>query len=420
MTHPAVAVVGTRSAEDRRDRRVEILRRFIVVDIAACFLAGTGVMTLALIVGSAWAVVVAIAAFIGAGTLALALIPLRRGSLSTPFWIIAGVNWGVSLVCAFVAPVAWPICVAAAFVPAAAAGLFTSARRAREVAIVSVGTATVIAALGVLQDVTEFSSQLPRYAPEITLIIGMPLVALVLVVAAQANTNELQSMVTDMQIVNDELEASRVRVVVATDAARRKIERDLHDGAQQRLVGMALQLSTAREQLRTDPERAVNTLASVRDQVRNTQADLRSLVRGVYPPVLTEHGLGPALQALCDSQTRPVRTRIDATPRLPPEVEAAGYFCALEAMQNAAKHAGPDAVIDLDLVEVAGGITFEVRDDGRGFTDEAVSGGHGFTNMVDRIGAAGGDLEILSEIGVGTTVRATLPSTWASGSAHRE
>ncbi len=411
MTIPVLTPGEIAFEDDRFDRRVELLRRFILFDVGACALAGISVLILALAVSSGWAAVVAGAAFIGAGAIASALVPLRRGALATSFWIIAAANWAVSIVCAFVAPVAWPICVAAAFIPAAAAGLFTSARRSRVVAAGSVAAAAAIAALGVLQDVTEFAEAMPDYAPEITLIVGMPLVALVLVVASQANTNELQSMVVDVQRVNAELEASRSRVVAATDAARQKIERDLHDGAQQRLVAITLQLSAARAQLRADPESAVETLADVRHQVRLTQAELRSLVRGVYPPVLTEHGLGPALQALSDGQTKPVRTQITATPRLSPDVEAAGYFCALEAIQNATKHAGPDATIDLELAASDdGGIEFEVRDDGRGFAPDEVSEGNGFANMSDRLGAAGGQLEIRSTVGGGTTVRGVLPA----------
>ena len=387
-----------------------MLRRFIIFDVMACFLAGTAVMTVAVIVSSYWAGAVAVAALVAAIAIASALIPLQRGSLSTSFGIVAAANWIVSIVCAFIAPVAWPICAGAAFVPAAAAGLFTSAQRSRRVALMAVGAATVIAALGVLQDVTGFAEAMPARVVQVTLIVGMPLVALVLVVAAQANTNELQSMLTDTRLVNTELEASRSRVVAATDLARRKIERDLHDGAQQRLVGVTLQLSAAREQLRSDPDAAASTLNLVRDEVRSTQADLRSLVRGVYPPVLTEHGLGPALQALADSQPLPVRTQFETAPRLAAEVEAAGYFSALEAIQNATKHAGGDAVIDLELGPTDdGGILFEVRDDGLGFAEGQITRGHGLTNMIDRMTACRGHLEIQSEVGVGTTVRGILP-----------
>ena len=139
--------------------------------------------------------------------------------------------------------------------------------------------------------------------------------------------------------------------------------------------------------------------------------ELRSLVRGVYPPVLTEHGLGAALQALAVEQARPIRTHIATTARLAPEVEAAGYFAVLEALQNATKHAGDDATIDLELTEDDFGLNFSVRDDGCGFSEIDVERGGGFTNLADRLGAAGCHLEIRSERGTGTTVSGQLPAT---------
>ncbi len=410
MTTSTVIVVDESQTESLLDRRLELLRRFIIFDTIACFAAAAAVMTVAIIAGSGWAAAVAVAALTAGIVIGSALIPLGRGSLSTAFWIVAITNWIVSVTCALLAPVAWPICAGAAFVPAAAAGLFTSPRLSRRVALVAVCAATLIAALGVLQDITGFNEAIPERAIQATLIVGMPMVALVLVVAAQANTNELQSMLTDTRLVNAELKASRTRVVAATDEARRKIERDLHDGAQQRLVGVTLQLSAAREQLASDPEGAAMTLARVRDEVRHAQTELRSLVRGVYPPVLTEHGLGPALQALSDSQALPVRTAITTTPRLSPDKEAAGYFSALEALQNSAKHAGSDVTIELEYgASDQGDIVFEIRDNGRGFSPDLVEPGHGLTNIADRMTAVGGHVEVRSEVGVGTIVRGTLP-----------
>ncbi|MEM8747449.1 MAG: histidine kinase, partial [Actinomycetota bacterium] len=292
--------------------------------------------------------------------------------------------------------------------PAVAAGPYTTAVQSRIVAIVSFAVAGGVAALGVLQDVTGLTESAPVWVVNTIMIVFTPFMAVLMVRAGQASSNELQSLLEDTQRVNAELAASRTRVVVATDEARRKIERDLHDGAQQRLVGLSLQLTAAREQLRSDTSAADATLADVREQVRLTQVELRSLVRGVYPPVLTEHGLGAALQALAVEQARPIRTHIATMRRLSPEAEAAGYFCALEALQNATKHAGADATIDLELVEIGGGVAFVVTDDGQGFTDADVVDGRGFTNMADRLGAAGGHLEIRSDLGDGTTVRGFL------------
>ncbi|MEM8708094.1 MAG: histidine kinase [Actinomycetota bacterium] len=407
---PIVTGLGEASPGERLDRRVELLRRFIVLDVVTCALSGTAVMILAFtLIDDLWAAFAAGAVYVAGAVMASALIPLRRGSLATAFVLLASANWGVSLICALVAPISWPIQVLAALLPAVAAGPYTTAAQSRIVAIVSFAVAGGVAALGVLQDVTGLTDSAPTWVVNTIMIVFTPFMAVLMVRAGQASSNELQSLLEDTQRVNAELSASRARVVAATDEARRKIERDLHDGAQQRLVGLTLQLTAAREQLRTDPHAADATLAEVREQVRLTQNELRSLVRGVYPPVLTEHGLGAALQALAVEQARPIRTHIATTRRLTPEAEAAGYFCALEALQNATKHAGPDATIDLDLVETDDGVAFIVSDDGRGFAEIDVADGHGFTNMADRLGAAGGHLEIRSDLGDGTTVRGFLP-----------
>lgn len=407
---PIVTAVGGPSPGERLDRRVELLRRFIILDVVTCAFSGTACMILAFTLAeNLWMALASGAVYVAGAVMWSALIPLREGSLATAFLLLAGANWGISLVCALIAPVSWPIQILAALLPAVAAGPYTTAAQSRLVAITSFAVAGGVAALGVLQDFTGVTEDVPTWIVNMIMIIFTPFMAVLMVRASQASSAELQALLEDTQRVNTELAASRARVVAATDEARRRIERDLHDGAQQRLVGLTLQLTAAREQLRHDPDGADATLAAVREQVRLTQNELRSLVRGVYPPVLTEHGLGAALQALAVEQARPIRTHIATTRRLAPEVEAAGYFCALEALQNATKHAGDGATIDLDLLDTDEGVSFVVRDDGGGFGDADVQDGHGFTNMADRLGAAGGHLEIRSELGTGTTVRGFLP-----------
>ncbi|MEM9204630.1 MAG: histidine kinase [Actinomycetota bacterium] len=409
---PIVTGVGDPSPAKRQDRRAEQLRSFILLDIACCLLAGTSIVVLGVtIIDNAWAVVTGVAVWIAAGVMALALGPLGRGEIGRAFTLLALANWGAALVCSFVAPFAWAITVLAAMLPAVAAGPYTTTTRTRVVAGTSFAIALGVAALGNLQDVTGLTDASPDWLKAAVLTVFTPVIAVLIARAGTASSAELQSMLDDTQRVNVELSESRSRLIVATDDARRQIERDLHDGAQQRLVGLTLQLSAARQVVADDPDRADAILADIREQVRLTQAELRALVRGVYPPVLTEHGLGPALRALADEQPRPVRADISTTARLRHDVEAAGYFSALEALQNASKHAGADATIELSLFETDEGLVFTITDDGVGFSDDDVEDGHGFTNMADRLGAADGHLEIRSEVGVGTTVRGFLPAT---------
>ena len=165
---------------------------------------------------------------------------------------------------------------------------------------------------------------------------------------------------------NDELRASRARVVAAADAERRRIERDLHDGAQQQLTCLSVQLLMAAKLAGHDPDLA-SLLEQLGGEVRDTARELRSLAHGIYPPLLRANGLADALFAAASHCPLPTRVQAGSLGRYPADVEAAVYFCCLEAMQNACKHAGERATIRLRVREEPGTLTFEVIDDGAGF-----------------------------------------------------
>jgi signal transduction histidine kinase len=206
----------------------------------------------------------------------------------------------------------------------------------------------------------------------------------------------LQSTLDDLRRTNAELRASRARLVAAADAERRRIERDLHDGAQQHLVALAVNLRLARDL--DDPG---ELLAQLGDDVREAIEQVRALAHGIYPPLLIDAGLGEALRAVAARSPQPVT--VDAqVGRHEPEVEAAVYFCCLEALQNAAKHA-PDATVSIRVWD-DDGVRFEVADDGPGFDPAAVTAGHGFQNMGDRLGAVGGSVTWSSTPGGGTRI----------------
>jgi signal transduction histidine kinase len=207
----------------------------------------------------------------------------------------------------------------------------------------------------------------------------------------------------------DELRASRARVITAADNERRRIERDLHDGAQQRLVGLALKARLARELAGRDANAAVSVLEELGREIDSTIDDLRALAHGIYPPALAQRGLRAALTEAGRGAGLPVEARIEADSRYPPEVEAAVYFCCLEALQNAAKHGRNGTRATLSVTETEGALVFEIADDGPGFDPRSARGGAGLTNMADRVGSTGGRLRVESKAGAGTRVIGTIP-----------
>jgi signal transduction histidine kinase len=205
----------------------------------------------------------------------------------------------------------------------------------------------------------------------------------------------------------DELQASRQRLVTAQDEERRRLERNLHDGAQQHLVALKVNLSLAARQAEPDSPLA-QLLGSLHGEADEAIEALRQLAHGIYPPLLADQGLAAALEAQTRKSPLAVEIREDGITRYSQDVEAAVYFCALEALQNVAKYAEATRVM-VELAEDAGALRFSVTDDGRGF-DPAVAGrGAGAQNMADRIEALGGTLEIASAPGKGTTVQASVP-----------
>ncbi len=219
----------------------------------------------------------------------------------------------------------------------------------------------------------------------------------------------LQASLDEVRRQADEIQASRGRIVAASDAARRQIERNLHDGAQQHIVALAVKLRLARQLMDRDAERAATTLEELSGDIDAALQELRDLAHGIYPPLLADKGLVVALESV--ARKAPVPTSIDAHDigRFSPEAEATAYFCTLEALQNAGKYAGEgaSATVDLRLEERA--LVFSVTDDGAGFDVGAAGMGAGFTNMNDRLGALGGTLRVESAPGKGTRVTGVIP-----------
>ncbi|MFZ0129907.1 MAG: sensor histidine kinase [Candidatus Dormiibacterota bacterium] len=214
----------------------------------------------------------------------------------------------------------------------------------------------------------------------------------------------------DLQTRLDELRASRQRLVSAQDVERRRLERNLHDGAQQHLVALKVKLGLAELLLARDPEKAAVTLEQLKSDADEALEALRDLARGIYPPLLADKGLVVALESQARKATVPVRVESAGVARYAQDLEATVYFCVLEALQNVQKYAGASQVV----VRLRAGtdpatLTFEVEDDGTGFETATARKGAGLTNMNDRVDALGGQVQVISRPGAGTTVSGDLP-----------
>lgn len=206
----------------------------------------------------------------------------------------------------------------------------------------------------------------------------------------------------------EELRASRQRLVAAQDDERRRLERNIHDGAQQQLVALSVKLKLLEQLAGRDPEKTAHMAAQLQTDTTVALEDLRDLARGIYPPLLADQGLAAALAAQARKSTVPVEVRADGVGRFPQDVEAAIYFACLEAMQNVAKYANATSV----TISIAGGqgeLSFEVADDGVGFDTDVTTHGTGLQGIADRFDALGGRFAVASRPGSGTTLSGSVP-----------
>jgi signal transduction histidine kinase len=206
----------------------------------------------------------------------------------------------------------------------------------------------------------------------------------------------------------EELRASRRRLVAAQDEERRRLERNIHDGAQQQLVALSVKLRLADGMVERDPRKVHELLDQLQAETTEALDELRDLARGIYPPVLADKGLAAAIEAQARKSPVPVELAPNGVGRYEQEIEAAVYFCCLEALQNVAKYARASR-ITVGLSHTNEGLTFRVSDDGVGFDPERVTAGLGLQGMADRVEAIGGTFEIRSAPGAGTTVTGMVP-----------
>jgi signal transduction histidine kinase len=234
--------------------------------------------------------------------------------------------------------------------------------------------------------------------------------ALVQAAASYALTAlENDRLVGQLRASLEELSQSRARIVAVGDRERRRIERDLHDGAQQRLVALRVRLGLVADRLEAESPASADAIRQLEDQIEETIDEVRSFARGIYPSLLAERGLTEALRAA--GRSAPIPTMVDAASigRYPAEVEATVYFSCMEALQNAAKHAHGATGVTITLTRNPH-LRFEVSDDGGGFDPERAGGGAGIMNLRDRLEAVGGELRVESSPGHGTRVSGVIPA----------
>jgi signal transduction histidine kinase len=207
----------------------------------------------------------------------------------------------------------------------------------------------------------------------------------------------------------EDLRASRQRIVAAGNEARKRLERNIHDGAQQQLVALMVRLNLAERLAATESPRVAEMMAQLKGDTQDALETLRDLARGIYPPMLASNGLVAALEGHARKVQVPVEVEAVEVGRYDEETEAAVYFCCLEALQNVVKSAQASRVC-VRLQGGPGSLVFEVEDDGQGFDLSSVQRGAGLQNMIDRVEALGGTLEMASAPGHGTRVSGTLPA----------
>lgn len=227
-------------------------------------------------------------------------------------------------------------------------------------------------------------------------------------------TAELEARLDEISHQAVDLADSRRRIVATQDRERRKLERNLHDGAQQHLVALAVKLRLVKTLAERDPARAEQMLDQLRDELRTALETLRDLGRGVYPRTLTEQGLESALREQAERSPVATTVQADGLRRQPLEIEAALYFCILEALQNISKYSGARSAA-VRVEKQNGAVVFSVSDDGAGFDASSAPRGSGLSNMADRIEALGGELAVHSAPGRGTTVTGKVPAAMPSG-----
>lgn len=391
--------------------------RFARFDLVA---AGTSLLVVAVLnavaVRSALLWIVPVSLTVLAIALVLAVRCIDAERTLAPIGLIATGNWFVAVVVPIALPFLWPVMTLVIVMPLVLAAPFVPLRA---LGALIAGAASVVATAAVIGLGYDDAGAIPDIVDELELVVVVAaLAAMMLPIALVVwqNHRSQQRALDDALALNEGLDAarrhlakSRRRIVQSGDAARRRLERDLHDGAQQRLVALGMKARAAHARVAGVDAVLAEPLADVVAEIDHVVDELRELARGISPPLIEAHGIVAALDDVARRSGPLVNVDSDSVRdrRFDPAVELALYFVALEALTNVAKHA-PGATAAISLTATADAVAMVVHDDGPGF-DIATTSPNGLANMRDRIEAHDGTFDLVSGAGAGTTVRVTVP-----------
>ena len=376
------------------------MRAYLRVNLLAIWSSVLALGILRLVLGPSQTIVGNLVALVACGVLLLAaeLLAARdRSALAAAVTIVA--TWLVALAITWVGPFLAPVGLLALLLPLVIVADHLVVGWRTPAIVMTVVLSGVVAAIGVSRWPAYESAHPVTLRTVLIVALFVPLLVSVLVAG-------LRDYVIRLGDRTHELEESRARLAVAAIEARRSIERDLHDGAQQRLATIAVNLGRVTRLWDQEPTQARIIVHGLQDQLEAAIRDLRDLAHGIYPPILGERGLVGALPAAARRTVLPCTVDVQGLGRHSPSVEAAVYFCCTEAIHNADRHSG-GSIIAVQASDDEGpgrGLRFSISDDGHGFDPAGVRSTHGLTGMRDRIRAAGGELRIISAPGRGTTV----------------
>ena len=359
---------------------------------------------------SPWWLAIAVVCVAGCVVLGVAMRLARHGRYQQSVTLVCIGNWAVLLFATFIVPDLLSVWVLGALVPVAFAQNYISWQRGLAFTAVTAGCVLAMGALARFQNIANLGAHTPRGIQSAIFIPALAVLALFLLVIVWNNAAALRRSESLLAQRADELAASRTRLITAADEERRRLERDLHDGAQQHLVALAVLLQLARS---AEHDRYQPLLSEASGLLETAIAEIRRLAHGIYPPLLVSGGLAEALPAVAARAPVPVKINLQGLRRYPASIEAALYFCCSEALQNAAKHGGPGTTVTITAHADDRMLTLTISDTGRGFDPATV--GTGLTNMTDRLSAIGGHLAIHTAPGRGTRVTASIATPVQEG-----
>ena len=346
--------------------------------------------------------------FVAVGTaqcaaLGAALRLARLGRYQRSISLVCIATWISASLVTLLFPPFLPAMALVAMVPVVFAEPYIRWQRGLAFTVVTAGCVVGMAVLARFAHVAPALHQAPRWLETAFIVVAVPFNVLHLMVIVWNNAAALRTSEGQLAERAAELAASRTRLITAADAERRRLERDLHDGAQQHLVALSVLIQLARN---APPDRYQPLLAEASELVESAVGEIRRLAHGIYPPLLVSGGLREALPTLAARASLPVHLDLDGLGRYPSSTEAALYYCCSEALQNAVKHGGAETTVTIKARADARTINLTISDTGRGFDPATI--GHGLTNMTDRLSAIGGQLVIDTEPGRGTRVIAAV------------